>query len=122
MLAIITAVASPIIHIAISYGILSRYSGNSMTDDMPNGLSAVEKSNETFSVTGTKCCPKCGGNHLQVVNESNTSGGGFSASNGCCGYILLGPLGLLCGTCGSKTKTTNKTFFVCMDCGNKFAG
>ena len=53
-----------------------------------------------------------------------TSGGGYSATKGCFGWLIFGPFGLLCGNCGSKQKTsvdtTNKTYWVCSDCGNKF--
>lgn len=75
-----------------------------------------------------KCCPRCKSRNLQIVTNteyhSQTSGGGYSAGKGCCGYMALGPLGLLCGACGSKSKTTvtsNSTnVWVCRDCGNKF--
>ena len=70
------------------------------------------------------CCPNCGNTNLQVVNEVNTStsGGGYSAGKGCLGYLIFGPLGLLCGACGSKqqTNTTNTTYWVCSKCGHKF--
>lgn len=69
-------------------------------------------------------CPKCGSKSLQAIVESNTTGtgGGYSGGKGCLGFLLFGPLGLLCGSCGSKQKisTTNKTFWVCQNCGNKF--
>ena len=68
----------------------------------------------------TVFCPKCQSRNLQVIVETNTKGGGFGAGKSCIGYLVLGPLGLLCGACGSKVKTTNKTFFTCMNCGNKF--
>lgn len=75
-----------------------------------------------------KCCPKCKSRNLQVVMNtdfhSETKGGGFSAGKGCCGLMLLGPLGLLCGACGNKQKTTvtssSTNVWVCHDCGNKF--
>lgn len=62
-------------------------------------------------------CPKCGSEKIQF--GTSTSGGGFSFSNSCCGYIMLGPLGLLCGACGSGTST--EEFWICQDCGNKFS-
>lgn len=73
-------------------------------------------------------CPKCGGKRLQITTETDThvktSGGGYSATKGCFGWLIFGPFGLLCGNCGSKQKTsvdtTNKTYWVCSDCGNKF--
>ena len=61
-------------------------------------------------------CPRCGSANIQF--GTNTHSGGFSAGKGCCGYFLLGPLGLLCGACGSKTKTDE--FWVCQKCGNRF--
>lgn len=70
------------------------------------------------------CCPQCGNTELQVVNETNveTKGKDFSGSKGCLGYILFGPLGVLCGSCGSgkKTTTTNTTYWTCPKCGKKF--
>ncbi len=62
-------------------------------------------------------CPNCGSEKIQF--GTNTSGGGFSLSQSCCGSILLGPLGLLCGACGSGTST--EEFWICQDCGNKFS-
>lgn len=62
-------------------------------------------------------CPKCGSEKIQFA--TNTSGGGYSVGDGCCGYMMLGPLGLLCGACGSKTET--EEFWVCNNCGHKFS-
>ncbi len=62
-------------------------------------------------------CPKCGSEHIQFV--SNTSSKGFSAGNACCGSVMLGPLGLLCGACGAGTK--KEEYWICRGCGNKFA-
>jgi len=69
-------------------------------------------------------CPNCKSKNLQVSTENNmtASGKGYSGGKGCLGFLLLGPLGLLCGSCGNKPRvtTTNKTFWVCQNCGNKF--
>lgn len=62
-------------------------------------------------------CPNCGSENIQF--GTNTSGGGFSLSNSCCGYLVLGPIGLLCGACGSGT--TTEEFWICQCCGHKFA-
>ncbi len=62
-------------------------------------------------------CPKCGSENVQYATKM--SGGGFSAGDSCLGYLLLGPLGLLCGACGSGT--TTEEFWVCRDCGNRFS-
>lgn len=70
------------------------------------------------------CCPNCGNHDLQALNHTNvqTHGSDFSATKGCLGFLLFGPLGILCGTCGQgkTTTTTNQTFWVCNKCGNKF--
>ena len=70
------------------------------------------------------CCPQCGHKDLQVVNETDvkTTGKNYSAGQGCLGYMLFGPLGLLCGNCGQgqKTTTTNTTYWMCPKCGKKF--
>ena len=61
-------------------------------------------------------CPKCGSENVQFA--TSTSGGGFSFGNACCGYILAGPLGILCGACGSSVQTDE--FWICHNCGNRF--
>ena len=74
------------------------------------------------------CCPRCGSKHLQQVTTTNTNvqtrGGGYSTGKGCLGWLLLGPLGLLCGTGGKKqettVQTTTQTMWHCLDCGNQF--
>jgi len=65
-------------------------------------------------------CPKCGCDNCQVINEMSTTGKDFSASKGCCGAILLGPIGVLCGMCGEGKKIKNKHFWICNNCGNKW--
>ena len=64
--------------------------------------------NQVNGQGGVKC-PKCGGDHLQVI--SDVKGKGVSFWKVC----LCGILGL-CGA--GKTKTTH--YWVCQDCGNKF--
>ncbi len=65
-------------------------------------------------------CPKCNSNNCSIINEVNTKGKDFSASKGCCGWLLFGPLGILCGLCGQNKQTINTNFWVCSDCGNKW--
>lgn len=50
---------------------------------------------------------------------------GYSGSMGCLGWFLFGPLGLLCGNCGSGKSTANVNTetshsWVCRNCGKKF--
>lgn len=61
-------------------------------------------------------CPKCGSENCHFVSQTNTSNGSFC--DGCCGFILFGPIGILCGLCGRDTNT--KEFWVCDNCGAKF--
>lgn len=69
-------------------------------------------------------CPACHSSNLFPITEntSTTTGKSFSGGKGCLGFLLLGPLGLLCGSCGANQTTVNtsKTFWVCKDCGHKF--
>ena len=77
-------------------------------------------------------CPKCKGTHLQTQTQTDFSQNidvsqkGYSGGKGCLGYMMLGPLGLLCGLCGQKqevkaeTSQTSKSYWVCSDCGHKF--
>ena len=65
-------------------------------------------------------CPKCGNIYLQSTTETTATGKDYSASKGCCGAILFGPIGLLCGACGSGRKIKSTTYWLCPNCGNKF--
>ena len=73
-------------------------------------------------------CPHCSSNDLFPITSTEitttSSGGGFSAAKGCLGYLLMGPFGILCGSCGSKSKTTvnasSKNYWTCRSCGKKF--
>ena len=62
-------------------------------------------------------CPSCESKHVQVVIEGHTLG--YNAGNGCCGALLFGPLGLLCGACGMGGKHQNAKR-MCLKCGKKF--
>ena len=93
---------------------------NTMNRNMADNAAPMSTKSSSTGVS----CPNCNSRNLHVTTENNTtsSGGGYSGGKGCLGFLLFGPLGLLCGSCGSKTTTTttNKTFWVCQDCGNKF--
>lgn len=61
-------------------------------------------------------CPKCGSEdiHFATSHESKS----FSGGNACCGFLLAGPIGILCGLCGAGSST--KSFWVCRHCGAEF--
>lgn len=65
-------------------------------------------------------CPKCGSENCQIINNINTTGKDFEAGKGCCGAILFGPIGLLCGACGKGKQIENTYYWVCNNCGNKW--
>ena len=50
-------------------------------------------------------CPHCGSTLIHIDKK------GFDAGNACCGAILLGPLGVLCGAGGA-----NKLRKTCLNC------
>lgn len=60
-------------------------------------------------------CPKCGSENIHFVTVQE--GSGFDRGNACCGYLLCGPLGLLCGV---KDDKQIKTVRKCMKCGQEF--
>jgi hypothetical protein len=60
-------------------------------------------------------CPKCGSTGIHFITREK--GANYSASNACCGYIIFGPFGLLCGLFSDKkTETIRK----CMRCNHEF--
>lgn len=69
---------------------------------------------------GNVRCPKCNSNNLQVIQEQSTKGKDFSGTKGCCGALLLGPIGILCGHCGKGKQFQTQSYWLCKDCGNKF--
>lgn len=66
------------------------------------------------------CCPRCGSKNIQPMNDVSSSGKDFKASNAFCGYLLCGPLGLLCGASGKGKQIKTTTYWICAHCGNKF--
>ena len=63
-------------------------------------------------------CPRCGvKDQCQIVYGSENSTG-YNVCGGVCGYVCLGPLGLLCGL---KNEKVTKHFWVCNNCGAKFS-
>lgn len=68
-------------------------------------------------------CPFCGGENCQPMmrNRTTVKTSGYSWSSGCCGILLMGPFGLLCGLCGtgSKVNTKDETVWICQNCGKE---
>jgi transcription elongation factor Elf1 len=57
----------------------------------------------------TAKCPRCGSPSVTIVKR------GYKPAPACCGYIVCGPLGFLCGQHGA-----NKLEKVCMNCDHKW--
>lgn len=53
-------------------------------------------------------CPKCGSENTQyvAVHHSGSSG---SFTDACCGMMIFGPIGILCGLCGASLGFTDDT-------------
>ncbi len=74
-------------------------------------------------------CPRCGSNRIvcQAVTDTTvkTKTKGFGWIKACLGYLITGPMGILCGLCGmgkekTKTQTKTKILHICQTCGNQF--
>lgn len=66
-------------------------------------------------------CPNCGSENISSIVNTNTHTKGFDGSNACCGYLLFGWPGVLCGLCNTgDTTTTTHTTNICNDCGKRF--
>ena len=66
-------------------------------------------------------CPNCGSENCQYITTTETHGGGISWGDACCGTMLLGPVGILCGFCGSEVHTRTKEYWICNSCGRRFS-
>lgn len=65
-------------------------------------------------------CPKCGSYNCQIITEYNTKGKDYYIGRGLCGAVLAGPIGALCGFCGSGKKINTETYWICNNCGRKW--
>ena len=65
-------------------------------------------------------CPRCKNDGCQIITETKSTGKDFSAGKGCCGAILFGPIGILCGVCGEGRKISSASYWICSSCGHKF--
>jgi DNA-directed RNA polymerase subunit M/transcription elongation factor TFIIS len=60
-------------------------------------------------------CPSCGSSDIHFVTTE--TGSDFKGDSACCGFLLFGPIGLLCGLAGDRQSRTVRK---CMNCGHEF--
>jgi len=101
-------------------GAISEMEFNSEKQKILNDVTPENQIIEKNELNSGIRCPKCGSNNVQMINETYTTGKDFSGSNACCGWILLGPIGLLCGSCGDGKQAHNVNYWVCKKCGKKW--
>ena len=66
-------------------------------------------------------CPRCRSESISSIIDTRTHTNRFVRGGACCGYVLCGWTGVLCGLCNTgDTTTTTKTTNICNDCGNRF--
>lgn len=66
-------------------------------------------------------CPKCGSENISSIVNTHSHTKGFDGSDACCGYLLFGWPGVLCGLCDTgDTTTTTHTTNICNECGKRF--
>lgn len=65
-------------------------------------------------------CKRCGSPNLMPISEVSSKGKDFNAGDACCGALLCGPLGLLCGASGKGRQISSTVYWICKDCGKKF--
>jgi len=66
-------------------------------------------------------CPNCGSEDISNIVDTKTETKGFGGGRACCGYVLFGWPGILCGLCKTgDTTTTTRTKRICNNCGRRF--
>lgn len=95
---------------------------NAINNQVQNTDSSENKSeNQSIATQPSGLhCPRCGSHDIMPVSEVSTKGKDFKAGDACCGYMLCGPLGLLCGATGKGKQIITNTYWMCKGCGNKF--
>ena len=95
---------------------------NAINNQVQNTDSSENKSeNQSIATQPSGLhCPRCGSHDIMPVSEVSTKGKDFKAGDACCGYMLCGPIGLLCGATGKGKQTITNTYWMCKGCGNKF--
>ncbi len=66
-------------------------------------------------------CPNCGSENCHFVSTTETRSKGFSLGNACCGSLLMGPVGIVCGLCGASSSSHTKEYWICNSCGSRFS-
>ena len=78
---------------------------------------------ETSRERNDAACPYCKAKECQPLQKTTVESEhrGYHWDSGCCGMFLLGPFGLLCGLCGTgtKTKMDNELWWTCTKCGKQ---
>lgn len=77
--------------------------------DLESPSPTQQANNSVQSLDNSLSCPKCDSKNIHTDKK------GYSAGKGCCGALLVGPLGLLCGQKGA-----NKIENTCLNCNKKF--
>ena len=90
-----------------------QHCGAEINNNSNSNLPIVTK--EPVSNSNKVLCPKCGSDNIHFITVQASQN--FDKSDACCGYLLCGPLGLLCGV---KDKTESKTVRKCMNCNKEF--
>ena len=85
--------------------ILSQDTKSTSSTEGQKATTTATTTNQTQEATDALKCPRCGSTQIHVDKR------GFDAGSACCGAIILGPLGLLCGADGA-----NKLRKTCLNC------
>lgn len=66
-------------------------------------------------------CPNCRSSSISSIIDTHTNTKGFRGGDACCGYLIFGWPGILCGLCKTgDTQTMTHTTNICNDCGRRF--
>lgn len=66
-------------------------------------------------------CPTCNSNSISIILENNDKD--YNICGGILGYLILGPIGMICGICNvCNICDENKSKLICMcnNCGCRF--
>lgn len=57
-------------------------------------------------------CPRCGSENISSIIDTKTHTKGFDGGDACCGYLLFGWPGVLCGLCNTGDTTLKQQIYV----------